>query len=56
MDCNIILENGEMVEMEKGNQIINEIIGCLKGRDLTVLSAGFLLDESKKEIERITKV
>lgn len=49
----VILETGEEVEPEKGNQLINEIVGCLKGRGLTTAYANFILDKAKSEILRL---
>lgn len=53
LNCITVLDNGETVEPQEGNQLINELVGCLKGRGLTVAYSQFILDEAKSEIYRI---
>ncbi len=52
LSCAICLENGETIEAEKGNQLINEIVSSLKGRGYTAMYLEYILDEVKKEISQ----
>ena len=52
MDVNISLSSGKYLYAETGNMIINEIMRCLSGKELSVESAKYLLDEVKKVIDQ----
>lgn len=45
-----------LMDKEKGNQIINEIIDCLRKHELTVEKALFILENVKQEINESTLV
>lgn len=45
-----------VMDKEKGNQIIHEIIDCLRKHELTVEKALFILENVKQEINESTLV
>lgn len=54
--CSVLLETGETVDTEKGNRLIEEIVGCLKGKGISAVYAHFILDAAKKEVTKLARL
>lgn len=50
--CSVSLENGDMVDMEEGNRLIEDVVGCLKGKGLSADYACFILEQARLEVTR----
>lgn len=45
-----------LLDKDKGNQIINEVIDCLRKHELTVEKSLFILENVKQEINESTLI
>ncbi len=55
LNYNLLFENGETLDVNKGNEIINEIIAILSANKLSLHLSKVMLDEVEKEIYQRAK-
>lgn len=48
----LVFESGDTLEEQSAQTIIEELLCCLRNNDVTVEAAKYLLDQTKKQVEK----